>query len=74
MGGTAIVTGSARGIGRACAFALAGKGLDIALVDLLESEMSATARDLKALGIRTLSYRADVSAFAAVIARRFATS
>src|ERR1700738_3408018 len=63
MGGTAIVTGSARGIGRACAFALAGKGVDIALVDLLESEMTTTARDLAALGIRTLSYKADVSDF-----------
>src|ERR1700730_8725669 len=63
MGGTAIVTGSARGIGRAFAFALAGKGVDIALVDLLESEMTATARDLEALGIRTLTYKADVSDF-----------
>src|SRR5258707_11883719 len=63
MGGTAIVTGSARGIGRACAFALARKGVDIALVDLLESEMTTTARDLEALGIRTLTYKADVSDF-----------
>src|SRR6202043_2949217 len=63
MAGTAIVTGSARGIGRACAFALAKKGVDIALVDLLDSEMTATARDLKALGVRTLTYQADVSDF-----------
>src|ERR1700676_5827454 len=63
MAETAIVTGSARGIGRACAFALAKKGVDIALVDLLDSEMTATARDLKALGVRTLTYQADVSDF-----------
>jgi 3-oxoacyl-[acyl-carrier protein] reductase len=63
MAGTAIVTRSARGIGRACAFALAKKGVDIALVDLLDSEMTATARDLKALGVRTLTYQADVSDF-----------
>ncbi len=61
MAGTAIVTGSARGIGRACAFALAKKGVDIALVDLLDSEMTATARDLEALGVRTLTYQAVVS-------------
>jgi NAD(P)-dependent dehydrogenase (short-subunit alcohol dehydrogenase family) len=49
MAGTALVTGSARGIGRARAFVVA-KNVDIALVDLLDSEMTATVRDLKALG------------------------
>jgi 3-oxoacyl-[acyl-carrier protein] reductase len=63
MAATAIVTGSARGIGRACAFALAKKGADIALVDLLDAEMAATARELKALGVRTLTYQADASDF-----------
>ena len=33
------MTGGARGIGRGCALALARKGFDIALVDLLEPEM-----------------------------------
>jgi 3-oxoacyl-[acyl-carrier protein] reductase len=61
---TALVTGGARGIGRACALALADAGLDIALVDLLEKEMAATARDIEARGRRTLTYRADVSDFA----------
>jgi 3-oxoacyl-[acyl-carrier protein] reductase len=64
MAATAIVTGSARGIGRACAMALAKKGVDIALVDLLDVEMTATARDLEALGVRTLTYQADASDFA----------
>lgn len=60
---TAIVTGGARGIGRACAFALADAGLDIALVDLLETEMAATAREIEARGRRTLTFQADVSDF-----------
>ena len=38
---TALVTGGARGIGRACALVLADSGFDIALVDLLEKEMAA---------------------------------
>jgi 3-oxoacyl-[acyl-carrier protein] reductase len=44
--------------------ALADSGFDIALVDLLEQEMSATARDIEARGRRTLTYQADVSDFA----------
>src|ERR1700676_832562 len=61
---TALVTGGARGIGRACALALADSGFDIALVDLLEQEMAATARDIAARGRRTLTFQADVSDFA----------
>jgi 3-oxoacyl-[acyl-carrier protein] reductase len=61
---TALVTGGARGIGRACALALADAGCDIALVDLLEKEMAATARDIEARGRRTLTFQADVSDFA----------
>jgi 3-oxoacyl-[acyl-carrier protein] reductase len=61
---TALVTGGARGIGRACALALAEAGFDIAIVDLLEKEMAATARDIEARGRRTLTFRADVSDFA----------
>jgi len=64
MAKTALVTGGARGIGRACALALAEAGFDIALVDLLEAEMAATARDIAARGVRTLNFQADVSDFA----------
>src|SRR5215472_9281140 len=61
---TALVTGGARGSGRSCALALADAGFDIALVDLLETEMAATARDIEARRVRTLTVRADVSDFA----------
>src|SRR5215813_4741068 len=64
MAKTALVTGGARGIGRACALALADSGFDIAIVDLLETEMAATARDITARGRRTLTVKADVSDFA----------
>src|SRR4030088_3257934 len=64
MAKTALVTGGARGIGRACALALADSGFDIALVDLLEKEMAATARDIEARDRRTLTFQADVSGFA----------
>src|SRR6516165_5430420 len=61
---TALVTGGARGIGRDCALALADAGCDIALVDLLEKEMAATAREIEGRGRRTLTFQADVSDFA----------
>ena len=63
-GRTAIVTGGARGIGRACALALADKGFDIVLVDLLEDERARTQGEIEALGRRCLTYHADVSDFA----------
>ncbi|WP_293477327.1 SDR family NAD(P)-dependent oxidoreductase [Phenylobacterium sp.] len=57
----ALVTGGARGIGRACALTLARAGLDICLVDLLEPEMAATSREIEALGRRVVAHHADVS-------------
>lgn len=62
--GVAVVTGGARGIGRACALALADAGLDLVLVDVLEPEMAATAREVEGLGRRVACHRADVSDFA----------
>ena len=64
LGKTALVTGAARGIGRACALALAESGFDIALVDLLEAEMAATAAEIESRGVRTLTFQADAAAFA----------
>ncbi len=59
-----VVTGGARGIGRACALALARAGHDIVLVDLLEPEMQRTAGEIVGLGREALIFAADVSDFA----------
>jgi 3-oxoacyl-[acyl-carrier protein] reductase len=63
MARTALVTGGARGIGRACALGLAKAGFDIALVDLLEPDMLRTAADIRDLGRTVETYCADVSDF-----------
>ncbi len=58
---TAIVTGGARGIGRGCALALAEKGFDLVLVDLLAPELARTADEIRALGREAMTFEADVA-------------
>ncbi|MEO2163385.1 MAG: SDR family NAD(P)-dependent oxidoreductase [bacterium] len=58
-----MVTGGARGIGRACAHALAEKGFDLVLVDLLLPEMQRTRGEIEAMGRTALVYEADVASY-----------
>ena len=55
----AIVTGAARGIGQACAVALAREGAHIVVTDLLPGD--ATVARVRELGRRALDLRTDVS-------------
>lgn len=62
MSKTAIVTGSARGIGKAIAVKLAGMGFDIAVIDACPIEMTEeTAKEIEGLGVKAKAYRCDVS-------------
>lgn len=58
-GKVAIVTGSARGLGRAMATGLAEAGADIALVDILD--MKESQRQIEKLGRRCAAIKADLS-------------
>ncbi|MDH7598374.1 MAG: 2-dehydro-3-deoxy-D-gluconate 5-dehydrogenase KduD [Sedimentisphaerales bacterium] len=58
-GKVAIVTGAARGLGRAMAVGLAEAGADIALVDVLD--MAEAQQQIKALGRRCIAITADLA-------------
>lgn len=57
----AIVTGAARGIGRAVAVRLARDGADIAVVDIRDAEGRQTARDVEGMGRRSIFIHTDVT-------------
>jgi NAD(P)-dependent dehydrogenase (short-subunit alcohol dehydrogenase family) len=67
-GRTAVVTGAASGIGRAIATSLAKRGCHLALADVDEDGLQATASEITAGGVRVSQHHLDVSDAAAVAA------
>lgn len=63
---TAIVTGGAVGIGRACVQRMAEEGANVAIFDVLEAEGTALAAELSAAGHQVAFWRVDVSDEAAM--------
>lgn len=57
----AVVTGAARGMGKAICLAMAGYGADIVAVDLDENGAGETAEEVRRLGRRAVAMRVDVS-------------
>ncbi|MGE0752342.1 MAG: SDR family NAD(P)-dependent oxidoreductase [Variibacter sp.] len=64
----AVVTGAARGIGRASAVALAKRGFAIVLADRLREELTATEAEIRALGNETMTLPGSVADFQGVLA------
>ena len=65
-GRVCVVTGSARGLGRAIAAALGAAGGRLALCDVLTDELEQTAQDLRAAGCEVFTAPCDVSDSASV--------
>jgi 3-oxoacyl-[acyl-carrier protein] reductase len=68
-GKTAIVTGAARGIGKAIALKFAQEGANIAFTDLVLNEemaagMEATRKEIEAVGVKCLAYAGNAADFA----------
>lgn len=63
-GKTAIITGAARGIGKAIALRFAQEGANIAFTDLnIDENAKATEEELKALGVKAKGYASNAANF-----------
>jgi 3-oxoacyl-[acyl-carrier protein] reductase len=59
----AIVTGSARGIGKAIAMKLAGEGANVVIIDVNLESAEETSREIVAIGRKSFALKVDVSNF-----------
>lgn len=60
-GRSAIVTGAGRGLGQAMSLALAQAGANVAVFDVNPDDAEATAKEINALGVNSLSAQIDVT-------------
>lgn len=65
-GKTALITGAARGIGKAIALKFASEGANIAFTDLvIDENAQQTVAEIEALGVKACGYASDASNFEA---------
>ncbi|MBI3060371.1 MAG: SDR family NAD(P)-dependent oxidoreductase, partial [Deltaproteobacteria bacterium] len=60
-GKTALVAGGGRGIGRCIALALACKGAQVAIADLIVENAEAVKNEIKAMGGNALACQVDLT-------------
>ncbi|MDK2852270.1 MAG: 3-oxoacyl-[acyl-carrier protein] reductase [Proteiniphilum sp.] len=61
QGKTAIIGGSSRGLGKACAVALAGEGVNVVLCARNKESLLQTRHEIEALGVQVLAISADMA-------------
>ena len=63
-GKVALITGAARGIGKAIALKYASEGADIAFTDLVINEAAeATVKEIEAFGVKARAYASNAADF-----------
>ena len=63
-GKTALITGAARGIGKAIALKFAQEGANIAFTDLvIDENAEATVKEIEALGVKAKGYASNAASF-----------
>lgn len=63
-GKTALITGAARGIGKAIALKFAAEGANIAFTDLVIDENGeATKKEIEATGVKCIAYASNAADF-----------
>jgi NAD(P)-dependent dehydrogenase (short-subunit alcohol dehydrogenase family) len=60
-GQVVVITGAARGIGKACAIRFAQEGANVACMDLLQEENQAVAAECESVGAEALALSCDVT-------------
>ncbi|MER5754609.1 SDR family oxidoreductase [Streptomyces sp. NPDC002088] len=60
-GTAAVVTGAGGGMGRSIALALAGRGVDVVVADIEGAAAESVAKEIEALGRRSIGVQVDVS-------------
>lgn len=58
---TAVITGAARGIGRACAFVFAERGANLVLVDVDGEKLASVGEEMKPFGTDVMTAVCDIS-------------
>ena len=58
---TALITGAGKGIGKAVAIALAKEGVNVILLARTQSDIDEVAKEVKALGVKSLALTGDVA-------------
>ena len=62
----ALITGAGKGIGKAIALALAKEGVNVILIARTQSEIDKVAKEINALGVKSLAITADVASIDSV--------